>query len=239
VSSEPEIPSPDIDPNRPKLRRGKPPDVEHKDAEFELPSAAKPGTAGKNQPVAPEPFKEVLVAISDMGGPRLEPFDFHSNENERQQWAKQLGAIASQELVQYAKSKPGLKAPPAATFDHVDIKAFDLARNNNPVLIFSGRVPGAASRGKGPAPENYFYYATVVAMQQSDGEMHKLYSTVTDTGHLDAFPRLELIDAVDAEATGYGNLLFRVISDTGRSYRLYRVTRDTLWKLFEGGSGAV
>ena len=237
--SENDIPSPDTDPNRPMLRRGKPPEVEHQEADYELPATAKPAAPGQKQPLAPEPFKEVLVAISDAGGPRLEPFDFHWTADEQQQWTKKLGTMASQEIIQYAKSKPGLKAPPAANFDHVQVKAFDLARNNNPVLIFTGRVPGAAARGKSPAPENYYYYATVVVMQQSDGELHKLFSSVTDTGHLDAFPRLELIDAVDAEATGYGNLLFRAISDTGRTYRLYRVTRDTLWKLFEGGSGAV
>jgi hypothetical protein len=33
-------------------------------------------------------------------------------------------------------------------------------------------------------------------------------------------------------------LLFRTVSGSGRTYRVYRVTRDALWKLFEGGSGA-
>jgi hypothetical protein len=234
-----EVPSHDTDPNRPTLRRGKPPSVEHEEAEFEAPASAKAAAPGQKLSAPPTVFKEVLVAISDAGGPRFEPFDFHSTPVEQQQWTKKLGSMASQEIVQYAKSKPGLKAPPAPTFSDVDVEAFDLARNNNPTIIFTGRVPGAAARGKGPAPADYFYYVTVVAMQDAEGEMHKLFSAVTDTGHLDAFPRLELIDAVDAEATGYGNLLFRAVSDTGRSYQIYRVTRDRLWKLFEGGSGAV
>ena len=235
-TSEPEIPPPDSDPNRPRLRRGKPPEVEHAEAEFE-PPGAKGSAPGQNLPATPEAFKEVLVAISDAGGPRPEPLDFHWTADEKQQWSKKLGGVASQEIVQYAKSKPGLKAGPAATFDQAEVKAFDLAMNNNPVIVFTGRVPGATGRGK-VAPADYFYYVTVVALQESDGSMRKLFSSVTDTGHLDAFPRLELIDAVDAEGNGYGNLLFRAISDTGRSYRIYRATRDTLWKLFEGGSGA-
>ena len=90
-----------------------------------MPTTAKPAAPGQKPPAVPEPFKEVLVAISDSGGPRLEPFDFHWTAAEQQQWTKKLGTMASQEIIQYAKSKPGLKAPPAATFDHVDVKAFD------------------------------------------------------------------------------------------------------------------
>ncbi|MBV9610621.1 MAG: hypothetical protein JO187_13750 [Acidobacteria bacterium] len=245
--SDDDIPAPDTDPNRPRLRRGKPPSVEHEDAEFEAPHATVKGAptaaatvqnATGSAPASPA-FKEVLVAISDAGGPRAEPFDFRWTPLEQQQATKKLGSIASLEVVAYAKSKPGLKAPPAATFDQVELRAYDLTRNNNPVIIFTGRVPGGATRGKGPAPADYFYYVTVVVQQGAEGEMHKLFSSVTDTGHLDAFPRLEFIDAVDAEGTGYGDLLFRAITDTGRSFQLYRVTRDRLWKLFEGGSGAV
>lgn len=237
--SDNEIPSHDSDPNRPTLRRGKPPAVAHEETEFEPPAPAMGATPEQKAAAAPQAFKQVLVAISDAGGPRLEPFDFPWSALEQQQATKKLGTLASQQVVQYAKSKPGLKVPPATTFDQVEVKAFDLARNNNPVIIFTARVPGAAARGKGPAPADYFYYVTVVVMQEAGGEMRKLFSSVTDTGHLDAFPRLEFIDAVDAEGTGYGNLLFRAISDTGHTYQLYRVTRDTLWKLFEGGSGAV
>jgi hypothetical protein len=45
---------------------------------------------------------------------------------------------------------------------------------------------------------------------------------------------MELIDAVDADGDGRGELLFRRTFDSGSAYAIYRVTADRLWPLFEG-----
>jgi hypothetical protein len=45
---------------------------------------------------------------------------------------------------------------------------------------------------------------------------------------------MELIDAVDADGDGRGELLFRRTYDGGSAYAIYRVTADRLWTLFEG-----
>ena len=52
-------------------------------------------------------------------------------------------------------------------------------------------------------------------------------------------PRMELIDAVDADANGRGDLLFRQYSDIGISYGLYRVSPYQIEKIFEGGSSLI
>ena len=52
-------------------------------------------------------------------------------------------------------------------------------------------------------------------------------------------PRMELIDAVDADGDGRGELLFRQVSDAGRAFVLYRVIGDRLWPLFQGTPGPV
>ena len=83
-----------------------------------------------------------------------------------------------------------------------------------------------------PAPD-FFFYVTVVGQTDLYGQMRKLFSSVTDSAHLDAFPRLELIDAVDAEGTGRGDLLFRAASGDTPSYQLYHVGPDSLRKLFD------
>ncbi len=69
------------------------------------------------------------------------------------------------------------------------------------------------------------------------GELHKVFASVTDTLHFDVLSRLELIDAVDADGDGRGELLFRQVSDGGNAFVLYRVIGDKLWPLFQGAPG--
>jgi hypothetical protein len=72
-----------------------------------------------------------------------------------------------------------------------------------------------------------------VARTDIYGNLQKLYSGVTDRFHLDVTPRLELIDVVDADGDGRGELLFRETSDAGNGYLIYRATADRLWKMFD------
>ena len=74
----------------------------------------------------------------------------------------------------------------------------------------------------------------LIARTNLDGEMQKLFFSQTDSRHLDETPRMELIDAIDADGDGRGELLFRRSSGTGSAYAIYRVTRDRLWPLYEG-----
>ncbi len=74
----------------------------------------------------------------------------------------------------------------------------------------------------------------MIARTNLEGELQKLFYSQTDSRHLDVTPRMDLIDAVDADGDGRGELLFRETSDAGNFYAIYRVTADGLWTLFEG-----
>ena len=133
-----------------------------------------------------------------------------------------------------------MRHSPAAAFDQTAIRVFDVDSNNYPEVVLTARVPAAAARAAGSraakpasAAPAFFFYVTVVGQPDLYGQMRKLFSSVTDSAHLDAFPRLELIDAVDAEGTGRGNLLFRAWSGDTASYQLYHVGPDSLRKLFD------
>jgi hypothetical protein len=80
-------------------------------------------------------------------------------------------------------------------------------------------------------------YVTLVARVNYQGELNRLMTVTADSTHLDLNPRLDLIDAVDADGDNRAELLFRKITDTGGSYVLYRMTPFQMTQVFEGGSG--
>ena len=131
--------------------------------------------------------------------------------------------------------RPGAKAtakPPQPTFDNVQLRVFDVSANNEPIIILTAIAHPPQSNKE--AAKIADYYITLVTRSDIYGELRKLLSVVTDSEHLDVNPRLQLIDVVDADGDGRGELLFRQISDAGSAYAIYRVLPDRLWSLYEG-----
>src|SRR5208282_6068051 len=94
-------------------------------------------------------------------------------------------------------------------------------------------LPTASAPAPGGATLPDTYSITLVARTDIYGNLRKVYSGVTDKFHLDVTPRLELIDVVDADGDGRGELLFHETTDAGSGYVIYRATADKLWKLFD------
>jgi hypothetical protein len=115
--------------------------------------------------------------------------------------------------------------------EKVQFRAFDPWLTNQPVIVMSAEAHFPAEQGAAPAVEPYS--VTLVVKTDIYGNLRKLYSGVTDRFHLDVTPRMELIDVVDADGDGRGELLFRETSDAGDGYVIYRATADKLWKMFD------
>lgn len=238
----------DEDPNRPVLKRGAP----------KTEGAVRPGasTGVPRRPVGPASSPETkqaqpqqIPAISDAGGPDPRPYTYDLKPDEEQKYRKGMLALAADavraRIKETALVLQGAKpAPPAAksartaaklvqpSFDDVQFRAFDLWNTNEPVFVLSAtaRMPGAsASEGA-----DVSYFVTLVAKKNIYDELHKLYAGVTDARHLDETARLELIDAVDADGDGRGELLFKRITDVGSTWGVYRAGADQLFPLFEG-----
>lgn len=254
----------DQDPNRPALRRGKPtapaPAAAHtsttnKAAASASSSAAKPmGTVNPNDSAKPKDAKsastvQLLPAVSDAGGPEPRPYNFEMKPEEEQNYRKKLLALASVEVIAMAKQmtpvmpsaappkKPQAKTtakPVQPRFENVQFRAFDLWNTNEPVFVLSaeGHLPTPPTVPS-IAPDST-YFITLVAKADIYLDLHKLLAEVTDDRHLDEFPRFELIDAVDADGDGRGELLFREVSDAGTAWAVYRAAADRLFPLFEG-----
>jgi hypothetical protein len=248
------------DPNRPRLRRGKPDSSAHREPFVTfgpLTDAAPAGTAssGAGKPDAKTAKDSAAIsaqitfipAISDAGGPDPRPYTYDMKPAEEAAYRSKMLALAATEFNAHlsaatkeaasaqktasARKSPG-KSPgklPKPVFDDVILRIFDLSNSNEPVLVLSAKT-------RPPAGESFEEPKEImlIARTNLEGELKRLFFSQTDSRHLDVSPRMELIDAVDADGDGRGELLFRRTSDGGSAYAIYRVASDHLWPLFEG-----
>jgi hypothetical protein len=238
---------------RPTLRRGKPTQAAPEEDDMS-PKAAKPAANPGSPATAAAPAStgplQLLPAISDGGGPDPRSYKFFWKTGEEDDRRTQMLALATDAVRAYttalAKNRIPAK-PPAAkpasashkgpakpvqpVFENIQFHAFDVWLNYQPVIVLSAEARFPPQPEDTVAPETYS--VTFVARTDIYGNLRKLYSGVTDKFHLDITPRLELIDAVDADGDGRGELLFRETTDAGSGYIVYRATGDTLWKMFD------
>jgi hypothetical protein len=186
---------------------------------------------------------QLIPAISDADGPEMHSYVYPAKPEEIEQFRKKMLAMAADQIRARAKqlaseavgvattrtgSKTSTAKPAQPNFEDVQLHIFDLSSSNEPILVLSARasLPGP--------PSDLQYIITLVAREDINGDLHKALAHVTDSQHLDVLPQLELIDAVDADGDGRGELLFRRISDSSSAYAIYRVIGDQLYPLFEG-----
>jgi hypothetical protein len=238
------------DRDRPVLRRGK---AAAQEEQLKQKRSTTPATSAKT--LSPQQAvknstgtTQIIPAISDAAGPEARPYAYIMKPEEEQAFRKKILVLAAQEVrartrqlaAEAASSVTFAPAPrrPAGTkllqpiFENVQLRVFDLSNANEPVLVLTADahmppLPNGANR-------DTQYFITLVARQDTYGELKKAFTNITDNLHLDAIPRLELVDAVDADGDGRGELLFRKISDAGRAFNVYRVIGDQLYPLFEG-----
>ncbi len=249
--------------NRPTLRRGKPvePLPEDEMPGYSKPgtaptaktAAATADAAKATSAAADQSPIDMVPAISDAGGPEPHSFAFEWLKDEEGERRAQMVTLAKDQVRAYveAQAKARITPKPAGTpaarrapvaktkdpiLENVQMKSFDLWTNNQPVMVFSADAhmppppPGAAFS----AVDTEMQYSVVlVAYPDIYNNIHKIYAGVTDKFHLDLTPRLELIDAVDADGDRRGELLFREISDGSKGWVIYRATTDKLWKMFD------
>jgi len=252
------------DPNRPRLRRGKPDSSARREPFTTFDALTDAATAGASSGTSPgtgkpdaktakdsaaaSPQIVMIPAISDAGGPDPRPYTYDLKPAEEAIYRNKMLDLAATQLREQASAATKEVAPkkasanksasktagklPKPAFDDVSLRIFDLSSSNQPVLVLSAKTRPTAPDATGSFEEPK--EITLIARTDLEGELHKLFFSQTDSRHLDVSPRMELIDAVDADGDGRGELLFRRTSDDGSAYAIYRVTADRLWSLFEG-----
>jgi hypothetical protein len=216
-------------------------------------TSAKPAAAG------PPATVQMIPAISDSAGPEPHSYGFEWLKDEEGERRQQLIESAEEQVRAYvearAKATIAPKPAPAKTagsaahrvpakktatpvLSDVKMTTYDLWSSNQPIMVFSAQAqvpPQTATHATAgtTATPDLQYSVLLVAYPDIYNNLHKLYAGVTDKFHLDLTPRLELVDAVDADGDGRGELLFRETSDAGTGWVIYRATADKLWKMYD------
>jgi len=210
-----------------------------------------------SDPTADKAPVQLIPAISDASGPEPKSFAFEWLKDEEAERLKQMTALAKEQIRAYVEAQAKAKIMPAPKsvtpqaarrpaasktpgtktkdpiLENAQMKAYDLWGNNQPVLVFTAEAhmpPPPTGSPHAAADSDLQYSILLVANPDIYNNLHKLHVCVTDKLHLDIAPRLELVDAVDADGDGRGELLFREISDNGNGWIIYRATSDKLWK---------
>jgi hypothetical protein len=242
------------DSDHPVLRRGRPtaeqaenlPGAVETKAALKAPAAATGASSAAAKAAAAGPGR-VLAAISDADGPEPQSFVLPWKLEEQEKLRNSMIQLATTALEDYARAHGGLHP---GQLQDIQVRAFDLTSRNEPQIVLMARALGApavtpsprratgakaGAKAAAPAPSTSVgltFWITAAAREDYNGELRKLRVWATDSKHLDAYPRAELIDAVDADGDRRGELLFREISDVGSSFVLYRATPDTLTQLY-------
>lgn len=259
-ASQPNVPASDSgtsEVNRPRLRRGKPAESF---ADEEVPGYSRPGSQAASSAAstgkivvtaAAKSDVKLIPAISDASGPAPHSFAYQWLKGDEEDRRKQVMDMAKEQVRAYVDPRSKAKIVPktshAATatarrkpaepiLENVQMIAYDLWNSNQPIIIFSAQAhmpPPPAGTAHSEVESELEYSIFLVTYPDIYNNLHKLYLGVTDKFHLDVTPRLDLIDAVDADGDGRGELLLRETSDAGSGWVIYRVTGDKLWKLFD------
>ncbi len=192
------------------------------------------------------------MAVSDAQASDSRSYEFIWKPGEREVIEDKMRHLA---LAQLPRASGAALTERSLT--NVVIRTFDLDLSNDAVVVLTADVPPgsapAASRAKGkpgaragarasspasaaPPAAPVTRYVTLIARVDFEGNPQKLAASVTDSSRLDVAPRLELVDAVDVDGDGLGELLFREYSFDDKSFVIFSIGRGSVTKLFEGAS---
>ena len=255
TAPKPSAPTAPSEDDRPKLRRGAPPPPAPKeqtdevlkniDRDPERPTLRRHSATEAKKPSVPTkefipPAMHMMVAVSDASGPEPRPFTYRTKPGEADQFRALMEKLTRAELEKLRKpaeaSRSGAASRKTRTLTptpvplevkNVKFGMFDVNSDNAPILVYSATAMVNGEKK----------YITTAAWEEIDGSLRKVFSQITDDQHLDVYPRLEIIDAVDASGNGRGELLFRAYGDQGSRFVLYHPAPDSLNLLFDSAHG--
>jgi hypothetical protein len=228
------------DPNRPNLHHGKPTSAMN---ETDLPKLTG----------IPSNLHQ-MVAISDAVNRDPHPFTLDwDDEAQHKAILEKMQSLARAQLAAYgttpatasptptpaakkttpttataARTRRPTAAPaPQTPLLDEDLKAYTLSYGGAPTYIYSANTGGTGAALR---------YVTIVAQADGLGDIKPAIQSVTDATHFDRTPKMQFVDAVDADASNRASLLFELRSQNARQFALYRVIASHPDQIFLTGT---
>src|SRR5207245_11393420 len=106
---------------------------------------------------------------------------------------RQIGPAAAESLAP-ARAATGQRRSATApklqpNFEDVQLRAFDLSNSNEPILVLTANAR-LLRHSTEPVTPDLQYFITLAAHSDINGDLRKLFSSVTDTGQLDIIHRM-------------------------------------------------
>jgi hypothetical protein len=126
---------------------------------------------------------------------------------------------AGAHTTRHKAAQPAPPPPPLLTDE--EFSTFGLTLGGGATLVLSAHTT--------TTPEKY---VTVIAQPDFYGNAQVLLKQVASADSLDVTPRMRLVDAVDTEGTGRGDLIFELRGQTYREFAIYRVGEGQASQVF-------
>jgi hypothetical protein len=252
------------DPDRPTLKKSKkkqPEDVGHVDSlpdvnDPDRPTLKRGKSSGDNLVVAPTLMglpaqMQQAVAVSDAKSHLEHEWSYSwANPDDELKMKSALEEVARTALglnppspapaprktAARKSAKPAPPPPPPAVLQDEQLRVFELSYGSGATLVLTARAEIPADSGSAQHSTRQ-KFVTLIAQPDLYGNLLVLLKSVTDDAHLDASPRMRLVDPVDALADNRGELLFELRGSTQRQFALYRILRGQAEKLFVTSGG--
>jgi hypothetical protein len=123
--------------------------------------------------------------------------------------------------------RPGTAPAPQTPLLDEELKAYTLSYGGAATYIYSANTGGTGAALR---------YVTIVAQDDGLGNLKPAIQSVTDPAHFNRTPKMQFVDAVDADASNRASLLFELRSQNARQFALYRVIASHPEQIFLTGT---
>jgi hypothetical protein len=116
--------------------------------------------------------------------------------------------------------------PPLPPLEDEKFNVFELSYNGGATAVLTAKTTGGDGEAK---------YVTLIAQPDFYGNPQVFFKQLTSDKALDVVPRMRLIDAADTDGDGRAELIFELRGKTGRSFGIYRLSSGRVLEAFNTG----